>query len=84
MKTNLKFYKTRKDVTVNFGMYGDITVPKGTRVSNETACGPDDEYLFVCDHSWIKEKYPTVSSILIWDAEHTGIRMKAEDVEPEF
>ena len=80
MKTNLKFYQTNKEVTVNFREYGEITVPKGTRVSNMTACGPDDKYLFVCEYGWIKEKYPKIASILKWDAEHEGIRLKSDDV----
>ena len=58
METNLKFYRTKNDVTVKFREYGEITVPKGTKVSNMTACGPDDKYLFVCEYGWIKEKYP--------------------------
>lgn len=70
---------TNKDYTVPFMTYGEITVPKGTRVSHDTAMGEDKNYHFVSDLSWIKRDYPQIANILRWDVDHHGI-----DVPKEF
>lgn len=59
--------ETNKDYTVNFRIFGKITVPKGTKVSNMTACGHDPNYNFVSEFSWIDRNYPEISGILKHD-----------------
>ena len=75
--------KTNKDVTVNFRDYGDIVVPKGTRLTHKTACGIDEKYHFVDDLTWIKDKYPKIALILIHDALYYGINIPIEFVDYE-
>jgi len=31
-----------------------LEIPKGTRITNQTACGKDDNYNFIDDFSWYK------------------------------
>lgn len=70
---------TNQDYTTSFKHYGQITVPKGTRVTHETACGIDENYHFVSDLSWVKKNYPTIANILTHDLYYHGI-----DVPKEF
>jgi len=49
--------KTNKDYTTEFMHYGQITVPKGTMVTNMTACGIDKNYHFVNEYGWVKLYY---------------------------
>ena len=51
MKKNRRV--TATSVTVNFRNYGEITIPKGVLVTNETAMGIDDRYNFVDEFDWI-------------------------------
>lgn len=47
--------KTNQDYTITFDSFiGEITVPKGTTVTNETAMGVDPNYHFVNNWSWYK------------------------------
>lgn len=73
--------KTNKDYTVEFMNYGEITVPKGTLLTNMTAMGIDTNYHFVNDFKWITEKYPEISSILKHDLTYHGINVPKEYVE---
>lgn len=47
----------KEDYSVHYKVansdYGIITVPKGTRVTHQTAMGVDENYNFVADLSWI-------------------------------
>lgn len=70
---------TNKDYTIkDFMGYGEITIPKGTRVSHETAMGIDENYHFVNEYGWIREKYPTVANILLHDVYYHGINVPKE------
>ena len=71
--------KTNKEVIQDFRNYGLITIPKGTRVSHETALGIDKNYHFVDEFDWIEEK----TSFFYQDAVHYGININSEDVEKE-
>lgn len=73
--------KTAQDVKINFMGYGEISVPKGTRLSHQTACGIDENYHFVDDLTWIEKSYPTISRILKHDATYYGINIPKEFVE---
>lgn len=71
---------TLKEVTVNFRNYGNITVPKGTAITNQTAVGFDSKYNFVNEYEWIDRDYPEFANILKMDAHHYGINIPAEFV----
>ena len=72
---------TRHDVTINYRDYGDITIPKGTRLTHHTACGIDEDYHFVADTRWIKpHSNGTKQYRLIWDATHYGINIDKRHV----
>ena len=73
--------RTKQDVTINFMGYGEIVVPKGTRVTNQTACGYDEKYNFVDDLRWIKKNYSTIDRILLHDAYYHGIDIPKEFIE---
>ena len=75
--------KTSQDVTVKFRNYGEITVPKGTKLTHMTAGGIDKKYHFVHDLRWIDRAYPAVSSILRHDATYYGINIPKEFVDYE-
>ena len=51
----LKISKTKKDYQVYFSGYR-IKVPAGSRVTNQTACGYDDNYHFLLDYEKIAEE----------------------------
>jgi len=73
--------QTNQDVTMTYREYGEITIPKGTRLTHNTAMGKDLNYNFVDDLSWI----PLVDGIkqfgLIHDATYYGINIPKEFVE---
>jgi len=73
--------KTNKDYTAPFMHYGEITVPKGTKVTNQTAMGIDKNYHFVSDLSWVKRDYPEIDRILIHDLTYHGINVPKEFVD---
>ena len=75
---------TKEDVTVNFRNYGEIVVPKGTLITNNTSDGIDKNYLFVDEFEWIKRDYPKIDKILIMDAQNYGINIPAEFVERKY
>lgn len=75
--------KTKEAVTLKFRDYGEITVPKGTRLTHQTACGVDKSYHFVADFGWIKEFYPTIDRVLQHDAVYYGINIPKEFVDYE-
>lgn len=78
----IKRAKTIKEYKVHaFGW--DIVVPVGSHVSNNTACGPDDNYRF-----WrmfaptIRELVGCANSMLEHDISTRGINIPAEYCEP--
>lgn len=74
--------KTSKDYTVNFREHGEITVPKGTRLTNQTACGIDKDYHFVDDFSWVEPHENGVKNYaLIHDLIYYGLNVPKEFVE---
>lgn len=52
------------DYTTNFRDFGEITVPKGTKTTNQTACGIDERYNFVNEYEWINTNYKNIAPIL--------------------
>ncbi len=78
--------KTQKDYTVRFKVantdYGNITVPKGTSLTHMTADGPDKNYHFVSDLSWVKpHEDGTPQYGLLHDLKYYGINVPKEFVE---
>lgn len=71
---------TKQDVTINFAHYGKITVPKGTKITNKTALGNDENYNFVDEFNWIKTNYPNIERCLTHDAIYYGINIPKEYV----
>jgi hypothetical protein len=72
---------TNQDVTLTFRNYGNVTVPKGTIITNKTALGVDDRYNFVDDFTWINKSYPDIASILKHDAMYYGINIPSQFVD---
>ena len=70
--------RTSRDYTVNFRDYGTITVPAGTKVSHQTACGIDPNYHFVDEFGWIFKNYPSIAYMLKYDVVHYGINVPKE------
>lgn len=78
--------KTKRDYTLHFRVansdYGLITVPKGTRLTHQTACGIDKNYHFVDDLSWVKpHEDGTKQYGLLHDLKYYGINVPKEFVE---
>lgn len=78
MKKNRKI--TANSVTVNFRHYGEIVVPKGVVVTNETALGIDEKYNFVNEFDWIDTDYPHIAQLLKMDAQNYGINIPKEHI----
>ena len=72
--------KTIKPYTIPFMNYGTITVPAGTRVTNQTAMGKDENYCFVDEFRWVDENYPDISSILKHDLTYYGLNVPKDYV----
>ena len=60
--------------------YPPITVPKGTKLTHQTAMGIDKNYHFVNEYGWIKRDYPEIAGILIHDVVYYGINIPKEFV----
>ena len=72
---------TSEDVTINYRDYGEITVPKGTLITNQTALGEDPNYNFVADFSWIKPHDDGTPQFgLLHDAKYYGMNIPADKV----
>ena len=76
--------QTNQVIEMEF-MGHDIVIPKGTKITNLTASGIDENYNFIEDLSWIPqldfngEKVNNFS--LIHDATYRGISIPKEKVE---
>lgn len=77
----VKRSKTHTEYKVKAFGY-DLTIPAGSIVTNQTACGPDDSYHFWVD--W-KEQAEHLTgyknSTLAFDLTHYGINIPAEYCE---
>lgn len=67
---------TKKEIKMNFKGY-NITIPKGTETTHQTAMGQDEKYNFINNFSWIPVDMP----LLRHDAVHYGIDISAADLE---
>ena len=66
---------TKKKYSVEFMNYGIITVPKGTKVTNQTACGIDANYHFVSCFKWVDDNYKNIANILKHDLTYSGLNI---------
>ena len=75
--------QTNQEVKMHFRGH-DITIPKGTRITNKTAIGIDEKYNFVADLNWIPPVEIGGKQIknytLIHDATYYGIDVPAQYV----
>lgn len=72
---------TNSTYTLDFKNYGEITVPKGTPVTHQTAMGIDKNYHFVHCYKWIDENYPSIKNILRHDVHYYGINVPKELID---
>jgi len=78
----IKTSTTIKEYKVKYKGF-DLTIPADSKVSNKTACGPDDHYHFwVVDHEMIKRITGYRSSLLLHDLIHYGLNIPAEYCRP--
>ncbi len=69
---------TKKEFKVNFKGY-DLTIPAGSRVTNKTACGFDDNYHFWVDFRETAEKMTGFKdSFLAHDLTYYGLNIPSE------
>ena len=69
---------TTKDYITKFKGY-DITVPKGSKATNMTAIGVDDNYRFWIDYQKVAKKLTGFAdSILAHDLKHYGLNIPKE------
>lgn len=81
-KQTYKASLTIKDYPTTFGGY-TFTVPAGSKVSNMTACGSNDEYRFLEGVSEVAEKVTGLKgSILRHDLIYYGLNIPQEYCEP--
>ena len=73
--------RLKQDYTADFRDYGEVTIPKGTLVTHETAMGFDKKYHFVDDFDWIKNSYPDYWNTLKMDMETYGFDVPKEYIE---
>jgi hypothetical protein len=72
--------RTSKDYTFTpFGFEQALTVPAGTRLTNQTAFGIDKNYHFVDEFGWIPKDFPLFKH----DAIYRGINVPIEYVDFE-
>jgi hypothetical protein len=73
---------TKEELKIKFRDYGEIIIPKGTRTTNKTACGIDENYNFVDNLSWIPTHDNGVKQYgLIHDATYYGINIPKDKIE---
>lgn len=72
--------KTNANIIVNFRNYGEVRIPKNTKVTNVTACGVDKNYHFIDEFEWVKKEYPEISNILIHDMRYYGLNVPKQYV----
>ena len=81
MKTTFKSSVTLKDYPVEYNGYSFV-IPAGSRVSNQTACGPDDSYRFWTGwQSFVRDLTGFPDSMLAHDLTYYGLNIPAEYCE---
>ena len=75
--------KTKKNYKIDFMHFGEIIVPKGTKLTHQTAMGIDRTYHFVDEYDWIDKQYPAYANILKDEVSGRGINVPKEFVDYE-
>lgn len=57
----------KEDVGIDFGVYGKLTIPKGTMISRKAVTGDAPILNYVCEFDWINRLYPEISDELSKD-----------------
>jgi hypothetical protein len=71
-----------KDYTTTFMHYGEITVPKGTRVTHRTALGDDPNIHFVDYFGWVPPHECGIPQYgLLHDLKHYGLNVPEEYIK---
>ena len=65
---------TKQEITMEWRGV-EITIPKGTRTTHQTACGYNENYNFVNEYDWLFPEH------LRHDAIHYGIDIPADLIE---
>ena len=83
MRTTPKTAKTIREYKTEYGdkLKYHITVPAGSTVTNQTACGPDDNYRFLRGVS-TKTLVGYDAGMLAHDLTYYGLNIPAEYCEP--
>lgn len=77
-----KISKTIKEYKVKYKSY-NLVIPVGSLVSNQTACGTDDDYYFwVINNQYIKQLTGYKNSLLLHDLTHYGLNIPKEYCKP--
>jgi hypothetical protein len=73
----------KEDYTTEFRDHGEITVPKGTKVTHRTAMGYDENYHFVDEFDWVEpwDATGTPKYGLIHDLRFYGLNVPKEYIE---
>jgi len=73
--------KTSQEIKME--IYGEnITIPKGTKLTNNTACGVDPKYNFVDEFDWYKPELKGFArKMALHDFVHYGINIDSKFVE---
>lgn len=78
----MKRYRTKGDIVMPFRVYGDVTIPAGTKCSPVTPYPTQTRPQFwIDDFGWIEKVTGFKDSMLKHDAVHYGIWLEADQVE---
>lgn len=72
----------KENYTVNFGGYGEITVPQGTETGYKMVLGDQTGHQFIWELDWIDKYYPQIASNLKSDVDKYGIRIPEDMLMP--
>lgn len=73
--------KTNQEIKMEFGGE-EITIPKGTKVTHQTALGFDKNYNFVDEFGWYKPELTGFArKMALHDMVHYGINLDSKFIE---
>lgn len=72
--------RTSRELKVKFREYGDLTIPKGIRLSHMTTCGYDPDYHFIADFSWVDKSNSNLLHDLIYYGYNVPKKFVTEEV----
>jgi len=73
---------TKADIKQKFMVYGEVTIPKGTPTTHQTACGVDEDYNFISTFAWVPpHEDGTPQHALIHDLTYYGLNIQRHLLE---